>query len=140
MRFWRRGFLMLCASPLLADTSEPVLSVLTGMASSLSEGNPAGFLKYLDRGIGRYADIESNVNALTAQCEIVCSIEVLTEKLDGDRDALELDWFLQLRSKAEDGPLERRRELVKTDLRKIGKHWKVATLDPISVLRPLKVG
>ena len=139
MMLRRRGLLMLFATPLLGETSAPVFAVLTSMASSLSEGNPAGFLKYLDHGMATYSRIEANVNSLTSQCEIVCSLDVLTEQLDGDKDLVDLDWFMQLRSKAEDGPLERRRELVKAELRKQGKHWKVVSLEPNEVLAPLKI-
>ena len=140
MTLGRRGFMTLFAAPLLVETTAPVFEVLAALASSLSEGNSTGFLKHLDHHISAYPSIEANVGALTSQCEIVCSIDVVTEKLEGEMDTLELDWFLQLRSKAEDGPLERRRELVKAVLRKQGKHWKVISLEPAAILRALAAG
>lgn len=113
---------------------------LSIMASALSAGDPAKFLGQLDKKTPGYSDLEINVNALTNQDEILCSIDVLRESATDDRIEAEVDWYLQLRSRSETGPLERRRMIVKI-IEEKQKHggWKITSLSPLSILDPVQI-
>ncbi len=126
------------AGPMLAD-SEEAQELLAAMASALSEGNAIAFLSALDRDMPGYASIESSVTALTDQTDIVCSIDTLKEGGDDNIRSAEVDWFMQLRSKAGTGPVERRRRIVTVKLAKRNKKWKIVAFDPAEILAPLTV-
>ena len=134
----RRLFFPLLAAPLLGG-SEEALDILTALASALSEGNAIAFLKTFDRDTQGYAAIESGVTALTDQADIVCSIDILKESGDDSTRSAEVDWFMQLRSKSERGPVERRRQIVTVKLAKRNKKWKIVAFDPATILAPLTV-
>lgn len=134
----RRLFLPFLAAPLLAG-SEEALDILTVVAAALSEGNPIAFLQAFDRSMPGYANMESNVTALTSQTDIVCSIDILKEGGDDNTRSAEVDWFMQLRSKSERGPMERRRQIVTIKVAKLKKKWKIVAFDPAAILAPLTV-
>ncbi|MDQ6698709.1 MAG: hypothetical protein M3Z36_00820 [Acidobacteriota bacterium] len=134
----RRSFLPVLAAPLLAG-SEEALEILTALASALSEGNPIAFLQAFDRDMQGYASIEASVTALTSQTDIVCSIEILKEGGDDSTRSAEVDWFMQLRSKSERGPVERRRQIITVKVAKRNKKWKIVAFDPAAILAPQTV-
>jgi hypothetical protein len=136
----RRGWLIALAAPLLAplfaDVRQDTLDLFTSMASALSEGNGLAFLDHVDHSMPDYEKLEQNILALVAQNEVLSSIDVLKQEGDDHEQTVELDWFLQIRSREEAGPLERRRQIVKCRLLRIKKKWKVASLDPVSFFAP----
>ena len=129
-------FLLALAAPLVASTQEEVLALFTAMASALSEGNALAFLDHIDHSMPDYDKLERNILALTQQNEVAGAIDVIKDEGDDRTRAVEVDWLLQIRSRAETGPLVRRRELVKCRLNRVKKKWKVASLDPISLFTP----
>ncbi|MCU1275976.1 MAG: hypothetical protein JWO48_3407 [Bryobacterales bacterium] len=136
----RRGWLIALAAPLLApllaDVRQDILDLFTAMASALSEGNGLAFLEHIDHAMPDYEKLEQNVLALVAQNEVLSSIDVLKQEGNNEEQTVELDWFLQIRSREETGPLERRRQIVKCRLRRTKKKWKVVSLEPISFFAP----
>jgi hypothetical protein len=136
----RRGWLIALAAPLLApllaDVRQDVLDLFTAMASALSEGNGLAFLEHIDHSMPDYEKLEQNILALVAQNEVLTSIDVLKQEGNDEEQTVELDWFLQIRSREETGPLERRRQIVKCRLRRTKKKWKVLSLEPISFFAP----
>ncbi len=134
--FTRRGWLIALAAPLLADTKQDVLDLFTAMASALSEGNGLAFLDHIDHSMPDYQKLEQNVLALVAQNEVLTSIDVLKQEGTEEQQTVELDWFLQIRSREENGPLERRRQSVKCRLTHTKKKWKVMSLEPVSFFAP----
>ena len=125
------------AVALLADPPpEQVVAVFSAMATALSESNRAEFLKFIDRRMKDYHKLETYVTALTAQAEAQCSIEFLTDEGDETKRTVVVDWFLEIRSRQESGPLERRRENVTFQLARNKKSWTVMSLEPIELFRP----
>lgn len=108
------------------------LPLLSRVAEALSENNVSEALHYFDRRMPGFDTLASNLNALSAQYLIACSIDLLESSVAGNSETLQLDWFLQLRSKAEEGPLVRRRERV--TLTVIG--GRIAAFAPLSLLKP----
>jgi hypothetical protein len=132
----RRAFLMALAAPLLAEGQQDIMDLLTDMASALSEGNGTAFLDHVDHSMRDYEKLERNILALTAQNEVTSSIDLLKEDGDEHARSAELDWFLQIRSREQTGPLERRRQTVKCGLERGKKKWKIVSLEPVSFFAP----
>lgn len=130
---------VLAAVPLAAQDvqgSAASLKLLTGIAEALSENNISEALHYFDRNMPGFDALATNLNALSAQYLIACSIEFLeSNPAPGDAETLQLDWFLQLRSKAQDGPLVRRRERVTLTVAG-GRHPRITAFAPLSLLTP----
>lgn len=132
----RRQFLPLLATPLFADAQEQVYDFFAALASALAEGNPIAFLKAFDSSMAGYQELQSNITALTNQCEVQSSIDVLVNDGDDSRRSVEVDWFLQIRSKQDTGQLVRRRERIKVGLQRVKKKWRAVSLEPVSFFAP----
>ena len=85
-------------------------------------------------------DFRRDVVALTDVANLTNSIEVLSDTGDDTHRAEELDWFLEMVSKSDPHPVERRREVVKFRLERKGKNkkWKIVSIDPLHFFAPPK--
>lgn len=122
--------LALCAQ----DGKPPTYALLGSLASYLSDGNATGALSAFSKNIDRYGSLQANINALTAQFDILCSIEVLEESGDDQHRTADAEWYFELHSKEESGPTERRQKTVKISFAKEGKSWKITGIEPRSIL------
>lgn len=129
-------FLAALAAPVFAASQESPLDFITKMASALSEGNGLAFLDRVDHRMPDYQTLERNILALTAQNEVLSSVERLKDEGDENTRNLELDWFLQIRSRETNGGIERRRQTVKCGIERQKKKWKVMSLAPVSLFAP----
>jgi len=132
----RRAFLAALAAPLFADTHQETIDLFTKMASALSEGNGLAFLDHVDHAMPDYGKLEKYILALAAQNEVTSSIDLLKEEGGDHSQTVELDWFLQIRSREQTGPLERRREIIKCRLERRKTKWRVMTIEPVSFFAP----
>ncbi len=132
----RRAFLFALAAPLVADTRQEILDLFTEMASALSEGNGLAFLDHTDHSMPDYEKFQQNILALVEQAEVLSAIDLLKEEGDDRTRSVEVDWFLQIRSREQSGPLVRRREIIKCRLSRAKKKWKVTSLDPAGFFTP----
>jgi len=132
----RRAFLMALAAPLLADTRQEILDLITELASALSEGNGLAFLDHIDRAMPDYQKLEQSILALTEQNEVSAAIDILKQEGDDRTQSVELDWLMQIRSREDSGLIERRRETVKCRAERKKKNWKIVSLDPIALFAP----
>lgn len=113
---------------------QPELKVISALASSLSEGNPAGAMDAFDKSMPGYETLSNNIYALAAQADLSCSIDPVEQ----NGNEIEVDWFLLIRSKQDEGPTERRQVTVKLTVAKVGKNWKITAIKPPSILDPPK--
>jgi len=127
---------MALAAPLLADTRQEILDLITELASALSEGNGLAFLDHIDRAMPDYQKLEQSILALTEQNEVSAAIDILKQEGDDRTQTVELDWLMQIRSREDSGPIERRRETVKCRAERKKKNWKIVSLDPIALFAP----
>ncbi|HUJ21090.1 MAG TPA: hypothetical protein VLX58_06175 [Bryobacteraceae bacterium] len=135
--FGRRAFLLGLSLPLFAGPHQEVLDVLTALASALSEGNGLAFLDFVDHSMPEYEKLQRNIQALASQNEVLSAIDVLDETGDDQKQAVEVDWVLQIRSREQSGPLVRRRQTIKVVLERAKKKkWKVVSLDPVDFFAP----
>jgi hypothetical protein len=128
-----------CAAPLFAaDAEQQAYDLVTDAATHLSAGNADSFLALFDRAMPGYDEFAARIAALLQQAEVQSSVVVLRNQGDESVRALELDWFLQVRSRHETESIVRRREPVKCTVRKSGRKWKFFSLSPQSLFAPLK--
>ncbi len=135
----RRTFLALVTVSLHAEKKPPVYALLSSLSSYFSEGNGPGAITAFAKTMPGYASIEANIMALTAQADILCVIELIDEEGDEQKRKAEVSWFLEIKSKESNGPTERREQNVKLAFEKQGNDWKIVSIDPASILDPLKI-
>lgn len=133
--FSRRLLLCLLWAPVAGAAEQNVNDLFTSLASALSEGNSQDFMKAFDPSMPGYAKLQAYITALLEQAEITTSIDILRE----EENAVELDWFLQIRSLDPAGPLERRRQVVKCRLERHGRKRRIISLEPVELFAPLRV-
>ncbi len=125
--------MLLAAAPLLCAQDEPEdaasLKILTHVAEALSEDNAIEALRSFDKNSAQYRKIEAALVGLTGQFSVSSSIDFLSR----EGNTLLVDWFLQLRGKADDGVLLRRRQQVAVTI----ANAKITALEPLSLFAPL---
>jgi hypothetical protein len=132
------AFLLIVA--VLPAAEETPFSTLAKFAMSLSENDADGALEIFDSQMKGYGQIEQDIESLTAQADISCDIEILTDTEASGVHKLDVDWFLQLKSQTDDALLDRRRERVQIEMRQIKGHWKIVSMAPLKILDPINIG
>jgi len=127
---------MALAVPLVADTRQEMVDFLASLAAALSEGNGLAFLDRVDHAMPDYHKLEQNILAITEQNEVTASIDVIKQEGDDHTQMLTLDWFLEIRSREQGGPLDSRRETVKCRVERQKKKWKIVALEPLTLFAP----
>ena len=84
-----------------------------------------------------FGKLERNIDAMTSQSDIGSSVALLEKQETAQEVQVALDWFLELRSKEDIGPYQRRRERVVCKLVRTAKSWKIVSLEPVDFFRPL---
>jgi hypothetical protein len=137
----RRVFVAQALLPLIvsADAESDTWQTVAAMAAGLAEGNPAAFLKPVDRGLANYSVLERNVCAMLELADAQSNISPLAN--DGSELArtLQLDWELRLKRKSDGNDEPRivaREEAVTVGFEKDGKKWRVVKLEPLSFFAP----
>ena len=127
---------MALAAPLVADTRQEMVDFLAALAAALSEGNGLAFLDRVDHAMPEYHKLEQHILAITEQNEVTASIDVIKQEGDDHTQMLTLDWFLEIRSREQGGPLDSRRETVKCRVERQKKKWKIVALEPLTLFAP----
>jgi hypothetical protein len=126
------------AGMLLADASAEVRDLLRDAAGAMAEGNARRFLSFVDPSLPGYARLGRDVTALIEQYEVTSAIEPLSDEGDEQSRTLQLDWYLQIRTRDLTGVLERRRQAIKCRVEKRGKKWRITALEPLEFFAPPK--
>ncbi len=122
----------------LAAEQTPFAS-LAKLATALSDSDADVALDYFDSHMKSYGEIEQKLEALTAQADISCAVDVVDDMEAEGVHKLDLDWFMELKSQIDDSQLERRRERVQVEMRQFKGVWKITALSPITIFDPLKI-
>jgi hypothetical protein len=125
--------LLVFAPALFAPAQQPPeFKVIADLANYLSEGNAPGAMEAFDKSIPNYQTISNNIFALVSQADVSCTIDPVEQ----NGSEIEVDWFMKLNSKADQGPTERRQMTVKLTIEKVGKRYRIKAIDPPSILAP----
>lgn len=126
------GFLALAAD-------QTPLASLAKLATALSDSDADTALDYFDSNMKDYPALEQKLEALTAQDDISCAIDIVTDVETNGVHKLDLDWFMQLTAQADESKLERRRVRVDVEMRQIKGVWKITSINPISIFDPISI-
>jgi hypothetical protein len=129
--------LLLTRMPLLGESEDDVTSVVSTLATALSENNPPLFLKSLDHDMPNYREIERRITALASDTLINCTIELIGSNGSSTAQQADLDWYMVLRSQQDENLIERRRAKVTVKVEKRGKKWIVTSFSPLSIFAPM---
>lgn len=135
----KAGLLLIFLTLLATGAGDTPASALARFASALSQNDAPAAIAVFDSSAPGYAGLESGIQALTRQAEVLCAIEVLEEKESGADRVLDTDWYLQLKSQTDGGPTERRRERVTVTFRQSKGKWRIMAISPASVLSPITI-
>ena len=125
------GLLIATASVAAADERADVLEIITPLATALSNGDADAFLRRIPADAPERAQLADNVRTLTAQAEMTCSIQLRTF---GEGRA-ELDWYMEIRSRATSTMLERRRQTLAVRIR----DKQILSIEPVDFFKPVEV-
>jgi hypothetical protein len=147
----RRVFLAQAFLPVLlkGDAAADAWDFIAAMAAALAEDNASGFLKRVDEKMPGFGELSRNVNGMLQQANVQSEISPLANDGNDTARSLQLDWELRMKPKALIGPLGtdlnshsgaeplvQREEAITVELRRDGKKWKVAKLEPIGFFAP----
>ena len=133
----RRGLLVACAAlPLWADEAQQIWSVLSGLATALSQGDAVGFMNAFDHSMPGYQGLQNDILGLFAQYQVSSSIDLVSDMGDDEMRTVEADWFLQIVEQQDTQSVTRRRELVRCQLVKRKKNWRIVSFAPIGLFAP----
>lgn len=118
----------------LAPAEQTPFTSIAKLATALSEADADGALGFFDSRMKGYGEIEQKIEALTAQADISCAIDVVTDVEAGETHKLDLDWLMTLMPQSDDSQVERRRERVQVEMRLIKGVWKITSITPLSIL------
>ena len=142
----------LAATASAAADESPAYRPVAKLASFLSDGEAVGALESFDKNMKGYGAIAENIAALAAQTEVLCSIDLVADKdadnAGADVHHLDLDWYLTLKSKADNARIEKRRMRVAVTVQLFPSKsrsgaargvWRITSLSPDQILAPLTV-
>jgi hypothetical protein len=109
--------------------------VISLAAEDLSGNDAEQFLSRFDRNMPGYAALAQNVRALVGAADLASSIEIAADEGDAATRRVEVDWLLEITLGGAGNPVERRHEKLRFTLRRSGKRWVIAALDPVSFFR-----
>jgi hypothetical protein len=121
--------------PLFAVAADSPHLALARLATALSQNDAPAALEQFDRSMPNYGEVETAVQALAAQAEVLCAIEIVQQK----EAVLDTDWYLQLKPRGEGNQTVRRRSRVSVTVREINGKWRITALSPLSILAPISV-
>jgi hypothetical protein len=123
---------------MLAAEQTPFASIAK-LATALSESDTDSALDFFDSQMKSYGEIEQKVESITAQADISCAIDVVSDVEANGVHKLDLDWLMTLMPQSDDLQTERRRERVQVEMRQIKGVWKITSISPVSILDPIHI-
>lgn len=130
--------LLLCSLVVMAAEQTP-FAAIADLATALSENDPDEVLRHFDSQMKDYGAIEANIEALTAQTDVSCAIDIVNDDESNGVHKLDLDWFMELRTQDDNPRIERRRERVQVEMRQVKGKWKITALSPLSIFQPISI-
>jgi hypothetical protein len=127
----RRAVLLMAGGILaFADERTEVFEIVSPLASALSNGDAEEFLRRIPADVPDRIQLANNVRALLAQAEMTCSIQLRSYK----EGRAELDWYMEIRSRATASVMEQRKSIVTVRLR----DRQISSIEPVDFFRPAK--
>ena len=114
-------------------------AVLANLATYLSQNDFPSAIALFDPQMNGYGEVYRNLDALAAQTDPSCALDILEDEESGNIHKLDVDILLTLKSKADPGRIERRRERVQIEMKQIKGKWKITAFNPLGILDPILI-
>jgi hypothetical protein len=121
---------------ILAPPDPAIFKRIANLATNLNEKDQTDALAAFDSQMKEYGEIDNDIDALITQNDLLCAIDIVSDRETDAVHTLDLDWYLDLKSRADGGPAVQRRERVQVMLKQIRGKWKIVSLSPLSILSP----
>lgn len=106
------------------------MEVFRNVSEALANRDVDAFLDQFDRQMPQYEKLRDEIQELFGLAqEIGSTIDVITDEGDDSKRTLQLDWLLKIDID------EPRRQIVKCQVEKQGKKWKITALEPVEFFK-----
>jgi hypothetical protein len=121
------GSLLAASLTALGQNRPPAdMDVFRGVSEALANRDAEAFLGQFDREMPEYDKLRDEIQELFGMAqEIGSTVDVITDEGSDEKRTLELDWLLKIDND------EPRRQIVKCQVEKQGKKWKITALAPV---------
>ena len=125
------GFLLAASLTAVGQNRPPEqMEVFRAVTEALANQDADAFLDQFDSKMPQYEKLRDEIQDLFgAAQEIGSTIDVITDEGDDQKRTLELDWLLKIDNN------DPRRQIVKCQVEKQGKKWKITALDPVEFFK-----
>jgi hypothetical protein len=123
--------LLLPSFILSADERTDAMDAISPLAAALADGDAGAFLSRFPEDSPNRGRLSDNIRALLAQADLTSSVQLV--RLESGR--AELDWYLEIRGRARQAVLERRRGLVIVRFR----NRALFSIEPVDFFKPSEV-
>jgi hypothetical protein len=128
---------------LVAAEPETPFTRIAKLATYISDGDSVSALESFDKSMKNYGTISQDLAALAAQANVLCSIDVVSDREADNADSaihhLDLDWYMTLTAQADPMRSESRRMRVAVTLQRFDKKWRITALAPDTILAPITI-
>jgi hypothetical protein len=133
---WFAALLLLCAGTANADAPADALKAVADATAALVNDDSLGFLDQFDHNMPGFAALRANVEGLLNASNVGSTVDVITNDGDDAKRTLTLDWVLVLSAKdSNTGGKETQRGVVKCQVERRGKSWKITMLEPVEFFK-----
>lgn len=116
---------------LWADERTDVLDAVSPLATALSNGDAEAFMRRIPDDAPNRGQLAGYIQGLIGQAEITCSVRLVNV----EQGRAELDWLMDIKGRATQSILERRKGFVVVVVRK----GAIASLEPVEFFKPVEV-
>jgi len=132
----RWALFLIAATMAWAEPPADVLELFREAAEALANDDANTFLAKFDRNMTGYASLRDEIVGLLAAHDVGSTIEVVNDEGDDQKRSLDLDWLLVISEKnSANGQTETRRRVLKCQVERQGKQWKITALEPLDFFR-----
>lgn len=127
-----RSLIFLAVAGLVFGQERPPahMEVFRNVSEALANRDADAFLDQFDRRAPQYEKLRDEIQELFGLTqEIGSTIDVITDEGDDSKRTLQLDWLLKVDVQ------EPRRQIVKCQVEKQGKKWKITALEPVEFFK-----
>lgn len=127
-----RSLIFLAIAGLVFGQERPPaqMEVFRNVSEALANRDAEAFLDQFDRKMPQYEKLRDEIQELFGLTqEIGSTIDVITDEGDDSKRMLQLDWLLKIDVQ------EPKRQIVKCQVEKQGKKWKITALEPVEFFK-----
>ncbi|MBS1833308.1 MAG: hypothetical protein JST65_11365 [Acidobacteria bacterium] len=119
------------------DPEASARETVASFAAGLAQDNAEQALAAVSKTMPDYGAFADTVRALVRQNQVTSSVAPQSNTGDASKRELQLDWYVEIKSKNADLALIRRRETVRCTVERTGKNkWQITSLEPRRLFAP----